>query len=964
MSGISGQPDPFSIVPLSPQVALAEPAASSTSAPTARRTVRVAWFQQQDYMETSADGTRYGYMLDYLELLAQYANWDYEFIDADGFSSAYAMVCDGQADVMGCVFPSDERRAQVAFPTLSMGTAATSLYVPEDSNLAFEDFASFDGMRVAVDTSENLLNLQQYAERKGFAVVGVLYETQAEVREAVIDGTVDAGVQGGYRDDSETRSIARYDPSPFYIVANKDDPALAEELDEGLADLKADNPLIDEELMARHSLAYGDAVTLTKDEQTFISSGTSVRVAVNKAWYPLESVDQGSGEFSGIVSSIFDEIASQTGLSFEYVQVENNAQANQMLRDGEVDINASAEYDLSDAQRQGVDSSHTYLTLPLVLASASTGDANTLAVPAFLTSAQEQYGDSYDIVTYQTVQDCLDAVLSGDVDKALINSYSAEYYKGESRYDSLQLSSIQQGSFSLCATVRRDADPAVLSILNKGIDAINDADMNDIIVSETMGTQTITVRSFFSRIPLWASITILAVLVAIIVSLSLLVYATIKRNKRISNLLYHDSLTSLSSYQGFLEEVERTVKGRSCHAYAIVSVDMDGFEKYNAFYGFTAGNQLLKDIGSVLSDGLQPGETCARTFADNFLMLASGSEISAMVQRISNLNERLRALRDARALSFSFGIYLIDDPTLPPALMCDHAFTAKRAIKGQVEMYYAFFDAGENARRVRCAQMVRDLSTALENDEFHAYYQPKCSPFTRKTIGAEALVRWIRDDGSICSPSEFVPVFEENGTICKVDLYMLEAVCRFLRQALDAGEPVVQVSSNFSYLHLRDECSPDNIIELVDSYGIPHELVQVEFTESSFIGPKEAMFRAIAMLHDAGFSVAMDDFGSGVSSLNTIGNFPFDVLKIDQAFLRGSFPHGRTKDILGAVIGFARNAGLSVVMEGVETEEQFIVLRAFRVDAIQGYYFSKPLPEEQFRARLASEYALRDDERI
>lgn len=928
--------------------------AKSQSPATQHKTVKVAWFNMPDYQQTSSDGTRYGYVFDYLQMLSQYTGWDYEFVDVEGFDDGYNKVVSGELDLMGCVFYNDTRAQQVDFPELGIGIANTSLYVSEDSPIASDDFENFSGLRVGVYSEENAARLQKYSTSEGFSVVPVFYDSPEAVRKAVLSGEIDAGMQGGYRNDGQTRSIAVFDPDEFYLITTKTDPTLVAGLNEGLSQLKIDNPFVDSQLLAKHAQSYGKNVVLTRNESDYISSHGPIKVALSSSWAPIETYDERTQSFAGMVSRIFNLISERTGLTFEYVRASSNEDAEEMLRTGQVDLNASMEHYYPAAQEKGLLLSDVYLSIPMVVADSpsNTGEENTLAIPSFVYSAEEMFGNSYRITYYDTPQDCFDAINTNKTGLAAVNSYSAEYLKSKTRYSSIQLASYNS-TLDLCAAISKDTDSTLLSILDKGINSLSDADKTDIITSEAIGAQKITMQSLLTRIPVGAVLAILATLVAIIIALTLLVRSYVKNNRKIRQLLYNDSLTPLLSYQGFLQNAKSLIADHPDRNYCVISVDVDFFGRFNAIQGFKAGNKMLDEIAKTLQSDLNEDEIAARVFADNFLLLVQNDCNEDLRARIAALYKKLCALHEMRIVSYSFGIYEITDRTLPVSLMCDRATSAKSQVKGLFNEYCAFFDKNEDTRQIQAAKLAQKMEESLSAGEFKAYYQPKCSPATMQITGAEALVRWIRKDGDVVLPGDFIPAFEDNGMVCRIDLFMLETVCEYQRRALDAGRKTVPISSNFSRMHLRNTDFPENVRDLVDGYNIPHHLIQVEFTESSFIDSKEALSKAMAKLSDWGFTLAMDDFGSGLSSLNMLKEYSFDVLKIDQGFLRKAKSTDKSNAILESIVAMAHKLHLSVVVEGVETQSQFQLVKSLGCDAIQGYYFARPMPEEDFRAMLA-----------
>lgn len=244
------------------------------------------------------------------------------------------------------------------------------------------------------------------------------------------------------------------------------------------------------------------------------------------------------------------------------------------------------------------------------------------------------------------------------------------------------------------------------------------------------------------------------------------------------------------------------------------------------------------------------------------------------------------------------------------------------------------------------------IRKAIESKEIKVFYQPKFDSINGKAVGAEALARWIKADGTVIPPSEFVPVLEETGYVTILDWYMLEEVCAFLKNRLDKGEKTVTVSVNFSRLHTGEADYIERLCKTVDDYSVPHNIVEVEITESAMACDGNDIIEFIKKIRDAGFSVSIDDFGSGLSSLNFVKDVPANVIKIDKSLLSENCESEKERIVLESIFEFAHRLKMITVAEGVETKEQLGFLRTCGCEVIQGYLFAKPMNEDDFRKVL------------
>jgi EAL domain-containing protein (putative c-di-GMP-specific phosphodiesterase class I) len=261
-------------------------------------------------------------------------------------------------------------------------------------------------------------------------------------------------------------------------------------------------------------------------------------------------------------------------------------------------------------------------------------------------------------------------------------------------------------------------------------------------------------------------------------------------------------------------------------------------------------------------------------------------------------------------------------------------------------------------------EVVKDVKEAIKNKELKAFYQPQYNALTNKIVSAEALARWIRPTGDMVPPAAFIPAMEHSKEINRVDWYMLEEVCKMLKDRVKENKRVVPISVNFSRWHIREQGFIKKICKIVDSYGLPHKLIEVEITESALAAESDNILEWIEDLHELGFSVALDDFGSGLSSLQFIKDTPIDVLKIDKSLLSKNCTDDKERVVLESIFYFANRLKLTTVAEGVETEEQLGFLRTCDCNKIQGYIYSKPLPVQEFLNKLDEKVTAEDAEDI
>lgn len=251
------------------------------------------------------------------------------------------------------------------------------------------------------------------------------------------------------------------------------------------------------------------------------------------------------------------------------------------------------------------------------------------------------------------------------------------------------------------------------------------------------------------------------------------------------------------------------------------------------------------------------------------------------------------------------------------------------------------------------------IEEALENCEFKAFYQPQYDSVTGRLVSAEALARWIKPDGKLVPPAEFIPVAEKTDLILKIDWYILNEVCKFIKKRKDENHRCVAIAVNFSRKHIAESDFKKRLCEVVDGYGVPRELIEVELTESAIMRDSNAIINFVSEIRDEGFNVAIDDFGSGLSSLSLVKDISANVLKIDRSLLSGNCENEKERIVLEAIFAFAHRLKLTTIAEGVETVEQLGFLRTCDCRLIQGFLFAKPMPEDEFG--IACSQRVKDD---
>lgn len=420
--------------------------------------------------------------------------------------------------------------------------------------------------------------------------------------------------------------------------------------------------------------------------------------------------------------------------------------------------------------------------------------------------------------------------------------------------------------------------------------------------------------------------------------------------KKVFELAYVDDLTRAPNENAFKEKATQLLADNPGTPYMVICFDIMNFRYINEGYGHLKADILLRDITSALRESFSFNETFGRLSADRFVGLVVDDD--RMTERWDFISDRISRSTDEIGMKypvkFKTGIYYVRDKKEPIADMIDKANLARKSVNASARNLEAEYREQLMEETRKQERVESRMHEALDNGEFVPYLQPKWNMITDHIAGAEALVRWIDSSGKIIQPNDFIPVFERNGFIEQVDFYMLDKICKYIRDMIDEGREVYPISINQSRYLMYDPDYLMKVQEIMLKYKVPKGLIELEITETVFFNEKERMLEVMRQLKEFNMNLSIDDFGSGYSSLNLLRDIPFDVLKIDRGFLDESAQSESGKWILRKIVEMAEGLKLKVICEGVETHEQVDMLLDIGCIYAQGFLYSRPVPIEEF----------------
>lgn len=422
----------------------------------------------------------------------------------------------------------------------------------------------------------------------------------------------------------------------------------------------------------------------------------------------------------------------------------------------------------------------------------------------------------------------------------------------------------------------------------------------------------------------------------------------------------YDALTGLYNLDYFKDTLRLYLKHTKPNSeYALLYTDIVNFEKLNNLYGMQRADTVLIQLGEMITSFSKQVVYCCRSVADHFLFLMEVENSKTINRETAKLcrnfdNVFAKQYADAR-LRLGVGVYQIQDKSISVDKMVENANMARKSLRVATSGRISFYDPYLYQHAAQIREIEKGMEKALENGEFKVYIQPKYNLETAQIAGAEALIRWLRPDGKMVYPDEFIPVFEKNGFIKKIDFYMLGSICQMLKRRLEAKKRCVPISVNQSRYLLKDQNYTEQIASVLTAYNTPPELVELELTERLFSDKLGDMAVMMDELKSYGIKWSIDDFGTGYSSLNLLKELPVDIIKIDKAFLDETEDSETSRLIIRKTVELTQELHKLVVCEGVETEAQAEYLRSINCDMAQGYLYAKPMPMKEFEQLLDNE---------
>ncbi len=924
------------------------------------KTVRVGWYDSS-YNTIDKYGRRSGYAYEYQLKLSAYNGWIYEYVTGS-WPELLHMLETGEIDLMSDVSYTPKREENMLFSSLPMGTEEYYLFVENGSELISpSDHSSINGKKVGV-TKDSIQAELFLAWTKQYKVTPEIIElscTEDESLKKVEDGELDAFVTvDSFIDPSRAVPVFKIGASEYYFAVAKDRPDLLEDLDMAMERILEENRYYNQEMFEKYIRRNGANALLSRDEREWLNGHGPIRVAYQDDYLALCGRDEETGELTGVLKDyliLAADCMPNAHLEFEETAYPTAEEAMNALKNGEADCVFPANLSGYEAEQQGL-----AVTPPLtdteMLAVVRSSDPKLFSEDRKVTVAVN-YGNinyeaflaehypSWKKLYYLNSEECLKAVSRGDADCFIISNYR---YNNISRLcKKYRLTTFSIGIEMDYFLAVNKGERELYSILAKTLSMIPDSFINAALTHYITEDAKLTLTDFLAD-NLIVVLVVACAIVLVILILLLMNMRAVRKAKTLISATETDELTGLYNRNFFFQYANRIYREHPDVSMDAIVLNIEQFHSINALHGRRLGDLVLRVLGAEILDiSKERGGIAGRFEADRFDIYCRHSEdYKAIYDRLQN---RLNTLAPNANIRLRMGVMPWREK-LEPVQLFDMARTACNMARGGYLERLIIYDEKVSDKENYSLRLANDLRHALEAGELEVFYQPKFNIQVDppKLASAEALVRWRHNELGMISPGDFIPLFEKNGQIRILDKYVWSEAAKQISLWKEKYGASIPVSVNLSRVDVFDPELVNTLEEILKEYGIDHETLKLEVTESAYTENADQVIAVIEGLREKGFQIEMDDFGSGYSSLNMLSSMPIDVLKMDRAFIMDIEHDEKNKQLVELILGIARNLKVPVIAEGVETKEQLEILKKLGCAIVQGFYFSPPLPPEEF----------------
>ena len=929
--------------------------------------VRVGWYESA-FHHTDEFGRKSGYGYEYQRRLSIYTGWTYEYVEGS-WSQLLEKLIAGELDLLSDVSYTDERAEKILYSAEAMGSEGYHVFIaPGNTAIRADDFSTLNGKKVGVNKNsiqEKLFIAWAESHNVTPEIVESTEKTPV-LLEMLANGEFDALVTlDTYGNSADVIPVCKIGFAESFFGINKNRPDLKQELDVAMNRLFEDNRDYNQQLTERFNKASSVNSFLTAEENEWIDQREVIRVGYRDNFLPFCDLDDESGQLVGALSdflSFAENSQRNATLRFETRAFHTMESALQALASHEIDCVFPLSISTYDGEQLGVISTDPIISSEMY-AAVRTADrqgierdrAMTVALasghPSYETFVRD-YFPKWNIVYYDDSESAFQDIASGKADCMLVSNYRLS--RVNEQLAKYKLSALATDEVMYVSFGMNWEDDALYSILNKVTRLSSDAIANSSLTKYGFLDEKVTLGDFVRAN--WAYFVAGAAVIAVVILLLVLknvrTTAKAEEGQQIISEAERDPLTNLYNWNFFLVYANRLRREAPEKHMDAVVINIDRFHSVNALHGRECGDQVLKELGKAIRDFTdETGGIAGRSHADRFhIYCREGENWQALLDR---WQDHMDSRFDKVSVHLRMGVKPWSEG-MEPELQFDKARTACNIVRGNYQSQVMVYDTAMEQKEERDQRLLNDLNRALERHELEVYYQPKYAIQSTlpKLSSAEALVRWKHPELGMISPEDFIKLFEQSGQISILDNYVWEEAAKQIAVWRDQYHFTMPVSVNLSRVDVFDPGLIATLDGIIQRYGLKSGDLKLEVTESAYTENADQLIRVIGELRSKGYEIEMDDFGSGYSSLNMLSSLPLDVLKMDIDFIRNIERNEKDFRLVELIIDIARYLRVPVVAEGVETENQLKLLKDAGCDIVQGYYFSRPLPAEEFLRKI------------
>lgn len=929
------------------------------------RIIKVGYINQGNFIEENY-GNYNGYAVEYLNKISEITGWQYEYIE-DTWENCLAKIETGEYDLVCMAQYTDERAEKFLYSDIPLGYDFTILYADENSDIYFEDYEAMDGEKVGLLNASRMSdNFFDIAKEHDMEFEPVYYNTEKEIMEALQRGEVKLAAVGSLYGNSHVKAVGKYGASPFYCITGKQNVDLMDELNMALTQIKLEYPMIEAELTEKY---YGDgrissSPLFTKEEQEYIENAQPITIKLMLGSQPLSYLED--GEPSGIFVNYLKLLSQKSGLEFD-IQLQSSPitmdeETVKIQEENYLMLRAKRALENNEAGEKLIHTNTLFSTrLSYVKDKNEVGDElpsdAVFAVTkemGYIETLLQATGQDYSVSYYGSTAECLEAVIDDEADVAIQDAYMITYLMQKPKYADKLVECPGDDFYNGMCLIASSEQQMLINVLNKTIHHITSDEQEDIVTMELiLNPYEQGLGDLLYKYWLPILIIVLVLIIGFLIYTSLMRGMTdLKLQKQESEILQKkvqiDPVSKAYNRAYFYEKAKEMIKN-STEEMCIVMMDIMNFKVVNDLYGMANGDRLLSQIARELEKLGQDKEFIVSRFSgDHFYMCMKKSDFENII-----FPKKFKTSLGNMDVNVTYGVFFVDEQKdVPINIMCDRASLAAHNKEARVVDYVRYYSDAERTKILKEQEIENEMEHALDSRQFCVFVQPKYDLSKEKIVGGEALVRWKHPQKGMIPPFEFIGVFEKNGFIIKLDYFVWEETCKLLSKLKKEGYGGYPISINVSRAHFYGKELIGKLQSLVEKYDLEPQELELEITETICAEDPEIIYKKVRQLQEAGFKVAMDDFGSGYSSLNMLKEMPLDIIKMDLKFLDGGDNEEKSHYILQTLISLAQNMKLLVVVEGVETKVQVEFLRGIGSYYAQGYYFSKPVESATYESML------------